>query len=100
MLTKDEARALVEKAIADANLDIETTVLEEETLSHEWGWVFFYQSTEFLETGCPSAQLLGNAPFIVNRTTGEIVPTGTALPIEEYIKSYSASLHVGARGDA
>ena len=32
--------------------------------------------------------LVGNAPYIVNKYTGEVIETGTAYPIEEYIEEY------------
>jgi hypothetical protein len=34
--------------------------------------------------------LAGNTPFIENRYTGELIETGTANPIEEYIAEYEA----------
>ena len=33
----------------------------------------------------------GNAPFIVNRASGEIIETGTAYEIDRYIKDYEAN---------
>jgi hypothetical protein len=36
----------------------------------------------------PSIPVLGNAPFIVDRKDGSIHLTGTAYPIEQYLKSY------------
>jgi hypothetical protein len=39
--------------------------------------------------------LAGNAPFIVNRHTGVLQATGTALPIEQYIAQYEAHLAAG-----
>ncbi|OVZ81949.1 YrhB family protein [Yersinia kristensenii] len=52
------------------------------------GWFFCFQSREYLETGDFSAQLAGNAPFIVDRDTGEIHELGTAYPIEKYLQDY------------
>src|SRR5699024_11955638 len=48
-----------------------------------YGWIFFYQSAEFLDDGNPSAQLVGNAPIIVNRDTCELRVTGVAKRSEE-----------------
>ncbi len=61
-----------------------------------WGWVFFYQSEQFLETGNPSHQLAGNAPIIVNRISAEIRTTGTVYPVETYIAEYENSLESDA----
>jgi hypothetical protein len=52
------------------------------------GWFFCFQSREYLETGDFSAQLAGNAPFIIDKDTGEIHELGTAYPIEKYLQEY------------
>jgi hypothetical protein len=70
----------------------EIVVMDEHTIEKEWGWVFFYESSDYLKTGDFSDQLVGNAPFIVNKATGELVETGTALPIEDYIKEYESQI--------
>ena len=94
-MTKQEAQLLVEKQLLrlSANLsEGKLVVLEKETIGRDWGWVFFYQNEEYLKTGDFRFQLAGNAPIMVNRNTGEIVETGTASPVEYYIKKYEASL--------
>lgn len=62
------------------------------TLERPFGWVFFYQSRDFLLTGIERTRLAGNAPLIVNRYSGEVVSAGTAEPIEEHVASYEASI--------
>ena len=52
------------------------------------GWVFCFQSREYLETGDSSALLAGNAPFIIDKDSGEIHSLGTAYPIEKYLQDY------------
>jgi hypothetical protein len=66
--------------------------LEHATRELPFGWVFFYQSRRHLETGDISHALAGSAPYIVNRVTGAVVPTGTAHPIGYYVSRYEASL--------
>lgn len=68
--------------------DIE--LLEEETMHLDFGWVFFYQLREYLQSGNLSHALAGNAPIIVDRQTGQISVTGTAYSIEYYIEEYKA----------
>lgn len=63
-------------------------IVENETLTRPWGWIFFYQSRHYLETGDVSSCLAGNAPIIVNARTGVAQVTGTAHPIEHYIAEY------------
>ncbi|MBQ4769205.1 hypothetical protein F9U42_18885 [Pectobacterium versatile] len=52
------------------------------------GWFFCFQSREYLETGKISALLAGNAPFIIDKYSGEIHSLGTAYPIEKYLQDY------------
>lgn len=72
-----------------SDFDITYVLLDEETSTQSFGWVFFYTSKEFLETGDFSYMLVGNAPIIVDKFTGEISETGTAHPIEYYIEQYN-----------
>lgn len=67
-------------------------ILDDMTIEKEWGWVFFYQSERYLNTKEFSDMLFGNAPYIVNRYSGELRITGTAHPIEYYIEEYEKLL--------
>ena len=67
-------------------------IVREATIAKPYGWVFFYQSKEFLDEGIWSAQLAGNAPILVDRHTFELRVTGTAKPVEQYLSDYEKSL--------
>lgn len=92
MISYEEASARVEEALArwpDAQETGDSLViLHERTLEKPWGWVFFYTSKQFHETGDFRFALAGNAPYIVERETGRLIETGTALPLDEYIVNY------------
>jgi len=92
----EEAVALVDRKINESDPSWpdkpKMIVLSEHTIEKEWGWVFFYQSKRYLETDNFSDRLAGNAPYIVNRQTGDCVVTGTAYPTEHYIEEYEAIL--------
>jgi hypothetical protein len=60
-----------------------------------YGWVFYFNSKDF-DPNDISTHIGGNAPIIVDRVDGEIKITGTAHPIEHYLKEYEATLP-GAR---
>ena len=96
MLTKRQALVLVTQKINEPDPywpDMpEIVVMEEHTIEKEWGWVFFYQSSDYLKTGELCDQLAGNAPYIVNKATGELVETGTTLPTEDYIREYEQQI--------
>ena len=55
---------------------------------HDFGWVYFYDSSAHLETGSASDALVGNAPLIVDRVDGKLYITGTAHPVEHYLQEY------------
>ena len=62
--------------------------MEDQTLETEFGWVFFYNTREYVEDGDEMAIAVGNAPIIVDKTSGKLEVTGTAYPIEYYIEMY------------
>ena len=63
-----------------------------DTMERPFGWVFFYQSRRYLESGDRGHRLAGNGPLIVNKSSGELVALGTARPVEEGLAEYAASL--------
>ncbi len=95
-LTIEEARDLVRHQIHTPDPTgpdrPQHVIVDEHTIERPWGWVFFYNDRRYLETGSSKYVLFGNAPYIVNRFTGEVKVTGTAYPIEDYLAEYEASL--------
>ncbi len=89
-----EAEKLVLSELANPNISdgIECGLLRSETIEKDWGWVFFYQSLAFIESGDFCDMLCGNAPIIINKQTGQLIHTGTAYEIEHYIREYEGSL--------
>jgi hypothetical protein len=55
---------------------------------HDFGWLYFYDSSGHVKTGRASDALVGNAPLIVDRIDGKLYVTGTAHPIEHYLQEY------------
>ncbi len=70
----------------------EARIVQEGTIAKPYGWLFFYQSNEFLDKGTPGAQLGGNAPILVDRINSELRVFGTAYPLEDYLKEYEQTL--------
>ncbi len=95
MITRNQAKALAETYLSsftdEAETEGEVVVVDSATIERAFGWVFFYQSRSYLETGELTHQLAGNSPLIVNRYSGEITSTGTAHPTEYYLAEYEAS---------
>jgi Immunity protein 35 len=92
MITCEDADAIAKRYLDNLHKEIGDPLQLTKTQVESFGWVFFYQTKEFLETGNLSAMLAGNAPFIVNRRDGVIHVLGTANPVDVYLKEY-ALLH-------
>lgn len=85
MITYAHALELAKEYLKDSKVPLQIT--HEGEFSE--GWYFCYQSKEFLETGDLSAQLAGNAPFLIDRQSGEMCILGTAKPIDSYLEDYT-----------
>lgn len=90
MITMQIALSLVKDKLAKLEDDskIKLGILTDETIVFEYGWMFFYQSEEYILTGDESKLVGGNAPFIVDKYDGSIHETGTAREEEFYINNY------------
>ncbi len=99
MIEKSQAEKLVYERINEPDSNWpdkpEIVILDEATLTKEYGWVFFYQSAKYLSTNDIGDCLAGNAPYIVNKNTGELVSTGTAYPLEQYLEDYETKISTG-----
>lgn len=51
-------------------------VLEDETVEVDAGWIFFYNSSEYVRTKDPLSRLAGNGPILVTRGGDiELIPS-------------------------
>ena len=57
-------------------------------LEYDFGWVFFWNTKEFTESGDHRHALVGNAPLIVDRNDGQLYVTGTAHRLGYYIEEH------------
>ena len=90
MISFEEARAIVESFLPE--LPDEDTgklrLIDEATIERDFGWVFFWNTTAFLDEGDDFARLGGNAPIIIDWRDGSLHLTGTGEPTEQYIQNY------------
>lgn len=84
MITFDEAVKKANEYLSDSEFPV---VITSQGRFSE-GWFFCFQSKEYIETGDISALLAGNAPFIIDKDTGELHELGTAQPLKEYLQEY------------
>lgn len=90
MIDLETAQRLAREKIAGWKLpDGNSWVLVDDlTQEHDFGWVFFYTTRRFQETGDPHAAPVGNAPIIVDRADGSVHLTGTSHALTYYIDRY------------
>ena len=92
MVTKEQARQLVSAQVCERPdwlpPEDELIIVDESTIERAWGWVFFHTSKRWLETQDIRYALTGNSPIIVERESGRLINTGTAMSIEHYIANY------------
>lgn len=86
MITQEKAEAIAMSHLAQmgqsGGVELKITNVREES----FGWVFFYQSRDYLEKGSLSSMLAGNAPFAVLRESGVVKTFGTVHPSDFYIE--------------
>jgi hypothetical protein len=58
-------------------------------IEFEFGWMFFFQSKEFIRTGDMGLLLGGNSPIIVDKYNSSVHRTGTRRDSNFYIQKYS-----------
>jgi hypothetical protein len=89
-MTRIEARLLAVKYVEaiERESGINLILLDDITSERAFGWVFFYDSKRHQETGDFSDVIAGNAPIVVTRVDGRLHVTGTAFPVEHYLKPF------------
>ncbi len=83
------ARHQVATMAVDLGLDL--VLQPEKTMETDVGWVFFYNSRQFVETGDEKHALIGNAPLLIDGRTGSLHLLGTERPVEAYLDDYRRS---------
>jgi len=90
MTTVEDAQQKVEEYLRRkySNKPYQLVVMKALTREEDFGWIFFFNTREYVETGDMNAALGGNTPLIVDRDTGELHVTGTAHPVDHYVEMY------------
>ncbi len=86
VLSEAEARLVAEAALSPKLQPGKVAITRVE--EHDIGWAFYYQSARFIATGKIDDALAGNAPVLVSRRDGQVLPTGTAMPLDSYIEEH------------
>lgn len=69
-------------------IQVELSINHEETVELPDGWLFFYNTKAFLDSGDPVMALAGNGPIFVS-IEGTMTRLSSSTPWEEAIKNLS-----------
>ena len=94
MITRETAERMVYERIntPDPNWPDRPEMIVVRVDEHELGWVVFYTSRRYHETGDFRLAIAGNAPYLVSREDGALFETGTAPPFEARLRSAEQKL--------
>lgn len=98
MTLEEATRAVLEelnRKVSSSNEEM--VLLDRDTMVKPYGWIFFYNSRRFVETGNVIYALGGNGPVVVERTTGRITHLGTARPFEEEVADFEGKNYLSAK---
>lgn len=93
MKTRNEIEEIAKKYVSkmESEGDIRLSLLYDLSIEKDYGIVFFYNTLKYYETKDEKENILvGNAPFLVEKKTGNIIDFGTARSEEYYLKEYEA----------
>ncbi len=86
--TLEQATRLAHQTLSSLVGAVDIAIIDAATREFDVGWVFFYQSSRFLETGDVLGGLAGNAPLFVSRDDGRAIVISYHRPITESIQAY------------
>jgi hypothetical protein len=91
-LTYDQAFAKAKETLAKSNPKDDLVVMLDKTITKEYGWVFFYNTRQYLETKNIKYVRPGTAPFIVNKNDGTVYFLPSSKPVEAALEDYEKEL--------
>ena len=70
----------------------EMIILDEYTVEKEYGWIFYWTSRAYHETGDFQYAIAGNGPILISRADGALYQCASAPPLEESIQAQEQRL--------
>jgi hypothetical protein len=87
-ITRERALEIGREAIAKLKPGTEFLILEDKIQEKDWGWVFFYGTRQFVETGDRRFVIAGTGPFVVERADAALTFLSTSVPPPRAIAEY------------
>lgn len=92
MLTEQEMLEIAKDYVLniEKEIDIPLIIVPENIIRKPYGNVYGYTSREAYLTKSGKHDLLGNAPFLIEKKGGKVVEFGTFAPEEYFLEEYEA----------
>lgn len=87
-ITREQADAIGRQAISGLKEGTEFVLYDEDAIEKDWGWVLFFGTQAYRETGNPSDIVPGTGPLVVEKETGDFSFLSTSVPPEIAIAEY------------
>ncbi len=90
MLDLNKAKEIAEDLTRQLNVtnDPKVGLLLDKSIESEFCYIFFYQSTKYIQSNNPLDMIVGHGPILVDKRNGVLVQTGSAHSTEYYVKNY------------
>jgi hypothetical protein len=93
MFDRASAKAAVSRRLAEMSPAADPwIVMDNLTVERSFGWIFFYNTAQFVNDRNSLHRLAGNGPVFVNRLTEAIEFFGSGSPLESILAAYEQSL--------
>lgn len=87
-ITLEHAQGLASQYLENLQRQLDTPLQIVERQDLPFGWLFFYDSQAYVESGDLGLMLVGNAPFLIDGADGSLHELGTAQPVETSLQAY------------
>jgi hypothetical protein len=90
VITRQHAEELALGYVDEVGRDVPggVSLMSESTIEKPYGWVFFFNSARFFETGDQLEALGGNSPILVASASGQVTLLGTAKPVADSLRQF------------
>lgn len=91
MIDLDQAKVIAQAILLkeDCN-NPDLVVMDDATIETDVGWVFFYNSKRYLNTGNILYALIGNIPLLIDKQNGSGYFISTDETIESFVEKYKS----------
>ena len=98
-LTYEEAKQLALRRVASLQAEgtppVEPAIVDTETIETPWGWILYWNTRLYLDTGDLEHAQFGTPPLCVNRGDGSVTPITREARLARQIRRYERK--IGAR---